>query len=167
MFNFYCTALPRHSFLHNLVDFLEQSQRGPQRGQRITTSLQRLQSLTRPPTQYEQIERIKTVSLLRTSPTPRNYRHHPAALRDQGSRETLQRSRQAQKRVEQMRRVYGIGGATPSSPEGKDSLNSGRINEAGEREGEGETGFDEINDIEREADELYQWTQELSFDDIG
>ena len=64
-----------------------------------------------------------------------------------------------------MRRVYGLGGASPSSPEGKDSLKSGRTNEEGERGGE--TGLDEIKDIEREADELYQWTQELSFDDIG
>ena len=67
-----------------------------------------------------------------------------------------------------MRRAYGVGGARPpSSPEGKGSLKSGRTNEAGEGEGEGETGIDEINDIELEADELYQWTQELSFDDIG
>ena len=63
-----------------------------------------------------------------------------------------------------MRQAYGLGGASLSSPEGKGSLKSGRTNEAGE--GEGETGFDEMNDIEREADELYQWTQELSFDDI-
>ena len=67
-----------------------------------------------------------------------------------------------------MRRVYGLGGITPSSPEGKDSLKSGRTSDMGE-EGEGgdEAGFDEMNEIEREADELYQWTQELSFEDIG
>lgn len=68
-----------------------------------------------------------------------------------------------------MRRAYGLGGASPSSPEGKGSLalKSGRTSEVGERGEKGEIGFDEINDIERGADELYRWTQELSFDDIG
>jgi hypothetical protein len=64
-----------------------------------------------------------------------------------------------------MRRVYRVGGASPSSPELEGKMKSGRTTEM--EEGEGETGFDEINDIDREADELYQWTQELSFDDIG
>ena len=62
-----------------------------------------------------------------------------------------------------MRQAYGLGG---SSPEGKGSLKSGRTSKLGE-DGRDETDFDEMNEIEREADELYQWTQELSFEDIG
>ena len=160
-------ALPRHSLLHNLVEFLEQSQTG----QTTTPSLQRLQSFTRLPTQNEQVERIKTVSSLQ-SPTPHHYpRHHHPALQE--SRETLRHSRQAQRRVEQMRRVYGLGAGSPTSPEARGSLRSGRTSElgkVGEGEGGGETepgAGDEMNEIEREADELYQWSQELSFEDIG
>ena len=169
------TALPRHSLLHNIIEFLEQDQThlGPPRLKgkisRTTASLERLQSLRRPPTQHEQIEHIKAVSSLQSLSS----RHpHPAGRENQ---ETLRRSRQAQRRVERMRKAYGFG-LTPS-PAGdydrereEDGLLSGRSTEA---EGEGvcdgvlaETN-DEINEIEKEAFELYQWTQELSLEEIG
>ena len=51
-------ALPRHSFLHNLVEYLEERGRGRE-------SIERLASLTRPQTQTEQAHIIKTVSSLR------------------------------------------------------------------------------------------------------
>ena len=70
-----------------------------------------------------------------------------------------------------MRRVYRLGeGKANTSPEDKGSprTRSGRTSELGTMEKEGEDGFDfdEMNEIEREAEELYQWTQELSFEDI-
>ena len=72
-----------------------------------------------------------------------------------------------------MRKAYGLG-QTPSPAgdcnHGMEGLISGRSTEM---EGEGvcdgvlaETN-DEINEIEKEAFELYQWTQELSFEEIG
>ena len=153
------TALPRHSLLHNLVEFLEQAQLGGN-GERATAPIERLQSFTRPPTQYEQIEHIKTVSSLRSLSS----RHHPAL---QESQETLRRSRQAQRRVEQMRRAYGLG-PTPS-PEAKSFLKSGRTSEREKIENHDEMAEpnDEMNEMEREAFELYQWSQDLSFEDIG
>ena len=72
-----------------------------------------------------------------------------------------------------MRRVYGLGASPVSaSPEANGSLKSGRTGELEkavreEEDGdENEPGVDEMNEIEREADELYQWSQELSFEDI-
>ena len=54
------TVLPRHSFLYNIVDFLTRAHLPG------GMSLERMQSLTRPPTQAEQIEYIKAVSSMRS-----------------------------------------------------------------------------------------------------
>lgn len=73
-----------------------------------------------------------------------------------------------------MRKAYGFG-QTPSPAAAGDHDHevkglSGRSTEMeGERVHNGvlaETN-DEINEIEKEAFELYQWTQELSFEEIG
>lgn len=73
-----------------------------------------------------------------------------------------------------MRKAYGIG-QTPSPAADHDREVKGLISRSGrtsKMEGEGvrdglaETN-DEINEIEKEAFELYQWTQELSFEEIG
>ena len=53
------TVLPHHSFLHNIVTFLERAHMPG------GLSLERLQSFTRPPTQAEQIEQIKAVTSMR------------------------------------------------------------------------------------------------------
>ena len=53
------TVLPCHSFLHNIVVFLERAHMPG------GLSLGRLQSFKRPPTQAEQIEHIKAVTSMR------------------------------------------------------------------------------------------------------
>ena len=53
------TVLPCHSFLHNIVVFLEHAHMPG------GLSLERLQSFKRPPTQAEQIEHIKAVTSMR------------------------------------------------------------------------------------------------------
>ena len=71
-----------------------------------------------------------------------------------------------------MRKAYGLG-PTPS-PEGKLSAMKSEV----VKEGEGDGGepdeavavdgpSEEMNDIEKEAFELYQWSKDLSFEDIG
>ena len=71
-----------------------------------------------------------------------------------------------------MRKAYGFG-QTPSPAGDHDCKVEGLSGRSTEMEGEGvcdgvlaETN-DEINEIEKEAFELYQWTQELSFEEIG
>ena len=56
LFSYMHAALPRHSVMYSVVELLEHS---------VVPgglSLEKLRSFTRPPTQVEQIQRIKTVS---------------------------------------------------------------------------------------------------------
>ena len=80
-----------------------------------------------------------------TTPRPPSY---------SSGKEGGRRSRQAQQRVDKMRKVYGLDRSSEEGP------NTGvRVHKETVKKEKDE-------DWEQEADDLYQWTQELSFEDI-
>ncbi|CAI8019508.1 Putative uncharacterized protein CXorf58 [Geodia barretti] len=136
-------ALPRHSMMYSVLELLETCSGGSAAAPSGGLSLEKLRSFTRPPTQTEQIQRIKTVSSLRTG---------------EGERSGSRGSRIARKRARRMRQTFGL--RSPSTPQ---HSQSGRTE--GGSEGEEEAG-EMDSDIEKEASELYEWTQNLSFEDV-
>ena len=70
-----------------------------------------------------------------------------------------------------MRKTY-VFGLTPSPNDHdrdrvKALLENGEVEERDKFDGVLTEANDELNEIEKEAFELYQWSQELSFEDIG
>ncbi len=137
-------ALPRHTPLHNLLDLLDGS-----RHTGISVPLQRIRSLALSPPHQQQLEQLKVLSSLGEAQPPWTRPPHSRGPLSMGG-EAQRRSRQAKRRADKMRRVYKEGG----------------------REGEGLTTplsgekREEEEEREEEIDDLYQWTQKLSFDDI-
>ncbi|PIK56092.1 hypothetical protein BSL78_06988 [Apostichopus japonicus] len=142
-------VLPRTTILYDILDFVENGKTTP----RLHSEFRVL--TTRPVTQEMQLEHIKLISKIRTpeiwTPTPRQ---PPKSGRQSQPGETARRSRQATLRANRMKKMYAdgkreewidSGGGVPSETDGRE----------------------EEEDWEREADKLFEWTQGLSYDDIG
>lgn len=150
-------VLPRHSFLHSLVEFLEQAHFPS------GLSLQRLQSLAHPPSQAQQIDHIKVVTSLSTQSVISPRRRLPSS---QGSsRGPSRRSRQAQQRVERMKKAYEITKLPSTSPE-VERPPSNEEDDSRHQEHLVSDDDVEIEEWDKEVCELYQWSKQLSFDDI-
>lgn len=139
-------ALPRHTPLHTLVDLLDVSRHAG------SVSLNQLSSCTQSLTQQHR-PHPRAISV------PGDFYQPPSSQGSQRSQVrtptsagdcTQRRSRQAKKRAELMRKTYS---RSRSREEGRDS-----------GEGEGQERGEEA--WQEEAEDLYQWTQNLSFDDI-
>lgn len=149
-------VLPRHTIFYDIVDFLFNHRMTP----RLRDEIPLL--ITRPLTQDIQIQHIRAVSEMRSPdvpmPTPKS------KLSGMNSQISGRRSKQARARAMKMRKLYGLDredmldsrGQTAVSEEPEDYFDKYGI--TGEYGEEGEQW-------EREARKLYEWTQELSFND--
>ena len=135
--------MARHTPLHSLLDLLDGS-----RCAGGSVSLQRIRSFALSPPHQKQIEQLKALSSLSEAQPPWPHLLHRGSLSAGG--EARRRSRQAKQRAEKMRKMY-------HQEEG-----GGR----GREEVATPTSRAEGEDWEEEIDDLYQWTQKLSFDDI-
>ena len=139
-------VLPRHSHLHHLVHFLNKTHFSSE-----SVSLTRLKDYMKSPAEHmghEQHSRVMVSPSLSPSSqqpnTPQDQHNHPH-IHVSRSAGALRRSRQAKQRANKMRKAY------------REKTDT--------EEGEEEEG-QEMREWEQEADDLYQWTQQLSFDDI-
>lgn len=149
-------VLPRHTIFYDIVDFLFTHRMTPRLRQEVPLLL------IRPLTQDIQIQHIRAVSQMRSPdvpmPTPKS---KMSGIQSQVSG---RRSKQARARAVKMRKMYGLDrddtldsrGQTAVSEEPEDYFDKYGI--TGEEGEEGEAW-------EREARKLYEWTQELSFND--
>lgn len=148
--------LPRHTIFYDIVDFLFTRVMTPRLRQEVPLLI------TRPITQDIQVQHIRAVSQLRSPdvpmPTPKS------KLSGIQSQVSGRRSKQARLRAMKMRKMYGLdredtfesAGQTAVSEEPEDYFDKYGIT--------GEDGEDP-EAWEREAKKLYEWTQELSFND--
>lgn len=149
-------VLPRYTIFYDIIDFLFNHRMTPRLREEIPLLV------TRPLTQDIQIQHIRAVSEMRSPdvpmPTPKS------KLSGIQSQVSGRRSKQARARAMKMRKMYGLEredmldscGQTAVSEEPEDYFDKYGIT--------GEYG-DEGEQWEREARKLYEWTQELSFND--
>ncbi|XP_052782799.1 uncharacterized protein CXorf58-like [Mya arenaria] len=149
-------VLPRHTVFYDIIDFLYNHRMTP----RLRDEIPLL--VTRPITQDIQIQHIRAVTEMRSPdvpmPTPKS---KMSGIQSQISG---RRSKQARMRAMKMRKMYGLDredvldsrGQTAVSEEPEDYFDKYGIT--------GEYG-EEGDQWEREARKLYEWTQELSFND--
>lgn len=135
--HYLATALPRHTPLHNLVDLLDSSRQLA--GGNV--SLQKLESSLRQ--SQSETRPGSTLSDYELSSSRRSQVRSEESCR--GSDGGQRRSRQARRRAELMKAAYREGRETAELPEGSTK---------------------QEEPWEEEIDDLYQWTQKLSFDDI-
>lgn len=147
-------ALPRHSMMYSVIELLERSAAAtPSRGGSRGLSLEKLRSFTRPPSQMEQIQRIKTVSSLGVGGSVER-----GAGGGGGSSRGPHGSRLARQRAKKMKEIYTT--KSPNTTQG--------IEDEGEELTGGDTreGGESDTELDREASDLYEWTQNLSFEDV-
>ncbi|CAH1245754.1 CXorf58 [Branchiostoma lanceolatum] len=160
-------ALPRQSIMYDIVEYLYHTGTPSSRLQADLPIL-----MSRPITQEIQLQHIQAISQLRTPPpapcTTAQSRTRPRPLSSGGR--SQRGSKQAKKRAQQMRKLYQQEGkevGNVSSPRQHPPEGHG---EGGVPGGRGEylgvPGEDQ-EDWEQEADKLYEWTQELNFDDLA
>ncbi|XP_064615141.1 uncharacterized protein CXorf58-like [Liolophura sinensis] len=145
--------VPRHTMFYDIVDYLY--------SHRISDRLRAEVPLlmVRPINQGIQRQHIKIVSQFRplptvyTAPVSTHIGSHPIQYTG-----TERRSRQARLRAKKMRKAFGISERGDPEYGGDEGL-----------EGMGVVGALEggDDDWEDEANKLYEWTQELSFEDIA
>ncbi|XP_005092727.1 putative uncharacterized protein CXorf58 [Aplysia californica] len=162
-------VLPRHTIFFDVVDFAYNNRLTPRLKEEIPILL------SRPVTQEVQVRHIKAISKMRTPvypfgpfPTPSKSKLSGAVSHSQMS---SRRSKQAKQRALKMRKVY--------SRELGDEEKGEFMSEAGDMEDyfaklggdetemfeEEEVGEMGDEDWDKEANKLYEWTQELSFND--
>ncbi|KAK3598598.1 hypothetical protein CHS0354_039620 [Potamilus streckersoni] len=149
-------VLPRHTIFYDLVDFLYTQRMTP----RLRAEIPLL--VTRPVTQDIQVQQIRAISEIRSLDVPMPSKSKLSGYIGQVSG---RRSKQARIRAMKMRKMYGLDkersdldsrGQTAVSEEPDDYFDKYGI--TGEEGNDGE-------DWEKEAKKLYEWTQELSFND--
>ncbi|XP_019644979.1 PREDICTED: putative uncharacterized protein CXorf58 [Branchiostoma belcheri] len=151
-------ALPRQSIMYDIVEYLYHTGTPSSRLQEDLPIL-----MSRPITQEIQLQHIQAISQLRTPPpapcTTAQSRTRPRPLSSGGR--SQRGSKQAKKRAQQMKKLYQQEGK-----EGLEPVPSGTpLDEVGRDQYLGAPGEDQ-EDWEQEADKLYEWTQELNFDDL-
>ncbi|XP_071798955.1 uncharacterized protein CXorf58-like [Asterias amurensis] len=168
-------VLPRTTILYDVIDYLNRGGNAPSK--RLQVELPVLTA--RPVTQEMQREHVRIISELRTPlqitiPSPT---FKPTSARPSTSGQTSRRSRQAKQRASRMKRMYmeskaqSQGGNVAYDPVGtvaaaQTAPGSGPYEEDDEEMDYGMDG-DEGEEWEREADQMYAWTQDLSYEDIG
>lgn len=137
------SALPRHTPLHNMLDLLNNSRGG------AGVSLHQLESCTLPLThQQQQIRTVPSLADINQIPSSQRSRVRSGSGHEAGGQ---RRSRQARRRAERMKKAY-------NREESQDCWE--------EAEGEGEGQGNGAEAWEEDVEDLYQWTQKLSYDDI-
>ncbi|KAL5004452.1 hypothetical protein ScPMuIL_017908 [Solemya velum] len=147
-------VLPRHNIFYDIVDFLYNQQMTPRLQEEIPLLVKR------PVTQDIQLQHIRAISQIRSPITPMVPAPTPKSkMSGYGSQLSHRRSKQARHRAAKLRKMYGLDregsklesrGHTAVSEDASEYLD-----QDGDREEE----------WEREASKLYEWTQELSFND--
>ncbi|XP_013415353.1 putative uncharacterized protein CXorf58 [Lingula anatina] len=154
-------SLPRTTIFFDVVDYLYHHRMSP----RLKKELPQL--LSRPITQETQLQHIKIISRLRTpavteapGPTPRSTRYSR-----ESSKLTGRRSKQAQMKAAKMRRMYGMESRSEmTSSVGHSPSRLGQAQGLGDSYYSGDE--EEEEEWEREANKLYEWTQELKFEEV-
>lgn len=162
-------VLPRHTIFFDVVDFAYNNRVTPRLKQEIPLLL------SRPVTQEVQVRHIKAISKMRTPiypfgplPTPsKSKMSMGGASRSQLS---SRRSKQAKLRALKMRQLYSKGDT--GVPEGDNVLDD-EDDVHGYKENDRDRAFvedgedidEEDEEWDREGSKLYEWTQELSFND--
>ncbi|XP_061185716.1 uncharacterized protein CXorf58-like isoform X1 [Saccostrea echinata] len=163
-------VLSRRTIFYDVIDYLYNQRITPRLRQEIPVLVQR------PVSQEIKVQHIRAISTLRSESIPvgaplttpkskmSGYVSHPVSSR---------RSRQAKARASKLRKMYGLDRSTyDSSSEGSKLLDSREPTAVSEEPDDyfdkygitGEEGEDP-EEWEREASKLYEWTQELSFND--
>ncbi|XP_022346089.1 uncharacterized protein CXorf58-like isoform X2 [Crassostrea virginica] len=155
--------LSRRTIFYDVIDYLYNQRITPRLRQEIPVLVQR------PVSQEIKVQHIRAISTLRSESVPMGaplttpkskmsgYTSHPISSR---------RSRQAKARASKLRKMYGL------DREGSKLLDSREPTAVSEEPDDyfdkygitGEEGED-AEEWEREASKLYEWTQELSFND--
>lgn len=153
--------LPRRTIFYDVVDYLYNQRMTPALQEQIPILVQR------PVSQEVKVQHIRAVSHIRSPtlpggplPTPKSklsgYMSHPPSSR---------RSKQARARAMKMRKMYGLDKDGPRLDSREPTALSEEPNEYFEKyDIAGEEGEDG-EEWEQEANKLYEWTQELSFND--
>jgi len=158
-------VLPRHTIFFDIVDFAYNNRLTPRLKEEIPILM------SRPVTQEVQVRHIKAISKMRNPvyqfgsfPSPTKSKVSGAASRSQMS---SRRSRQARLKALKMRKLYSEN--MTDAEKGDAASDVGDIEEYYAKMGrEGTGGFDEEDEEMEEWDEgnkLYEWTQELNFND--
>ncbi|KAK3749359.1 hypothetical protein RRG08_056238 [Elysia crispata] len=164
-------VLPRHTIFFDVVDFAYNNRVTPRLKQEIPLLL------SRPVTQEVQVRHIKAISKMRTpiypfGPVPTPSKSKMSVGGPSRSQLSSRRSKQARLRAFKMRRLYSKDLGEGGMHERDAGLDDDDDEEDYHRDGDEDRAFDEdgedIDEEEewdREGSKLYEWTQELSFND--
>ncbi|CAH1781799.1 unnamed protein product [Owenia fusiformis] len=149
-------VIPRYTIFHDVIDYLYNQKLSPSLAEELPTLL------SRPITQEIQLRQIKLISRIRTPPlapcsTPKGKFSSPQSS-------TARRSKQARIRALKMKRMYGLE-ATEQKPSDISENRETKLTFDLPNEDDDLDKMDEHWEIE--ADKLYEWTQDLSFEDIS
>lgn len=148
------SEIPRYTVFYDLLEYLESSHAGV--SEHLRENIPRL--LTRPSTVAQEIEQANVVSLMKAPPhTPMSPSKMTSAraslLEREKTRNSSRGSKQARERAASMRQMY-TRGAT------EDTLQT-----TGGRTGGKQNTFVSIEENwEEEAEQLFKWSQELTFE---
>ncbi|XP_033124978.1 putative uncharacterized protein CXorf58 [Anneissia japonica] len=146
--------LTRSTILYDIVDYLE----GNQASSRLQNEMKAL--ISRPVTQELQREHIRIISELRT-PEPLVLPKSQNTARVSSGSQSSRGSRQARQRASKMRRMY------QTTNENEPGLQVDVTKSNDEKNGDDYHLVQSGDEFEEEADQLFTWTQNLSYEDIG
>ncbi|XP_065889234.1 uncharacterized protein CXorf58-like isoform X2 [Dysidea avara] len=142
-------SLPRGNKFYSIMDYLSAwplLKEG--------NSFQKMRNFSRPPTQEEKMVCIRSVTSVKSPPK------HSGRVAS-ASRESSRRSKKAHLHVEKMRKMFERN--KPYKSQGNTEMRDDHTSTSNDVPSEDDD--DDDDDWEREADELYQWSQQLSIDD--
>lgn len=149
-------VLPRYTIFYDIVDFLYNHRMTPRLREEIPLLI------LRPLTQDIQVQHIRAVSEMRSPdvpmPTPKS------KLSGIQSQVSGRRSKQARIRAMKMRKLYGLDGEGMFDSRGQTAV-SEEPEDYFDKYGIGGEYGEDGEQWEKEAKKLYEWTQELSFND--
>ncbi|XP_038049860.1 putative uncharacterized protein CXorf58 [Patiria miniata] len=164
------SVLPRTTILYDVIDYLNRGGNSP--SVRLQAEMPMLTA--RPVTEEMQREHVRIISELReplaipiASPT-----FKPSSSRASTSGHTSRRSKQAKQRASRMRKMYMEGkaesrGENPSDDEAVGTVAAAQVMSEDFDDDRMLDDDAEEEEWQREADQLYAWTQDLSYEDIG
>ncbi|XP_071950456.1 uncharacterized protein CXorf58-like [Antedon mediterranea] len=144
--------LTRSTILYDIVDYIEGNQASP----RLKSEMKAL--ISRPITQDMQREHIRIISELR-SVDPLVLVKSANTARGTSAGRSSRGSRQAKQRADKMKRMYQSANENEPGLQFDVTLLNEGVNNSFELPQSGD-------ELEEEADQLYTWTQNLSYDDI-
>ncbi|XP_022095200.1 putative uncharacterized protein CXorf58 [Acanthaster planci] len=165
------SVLPRTTILYDVIDYLNRGGNSP--SARLQAEMPALTA--RPLTEEMQRAHVRIISELREPlqipiPSPT---FKPSSSRGSTPGHTSRRSRQAKQRASKMRKMYMASkaesrGENPSYDDAVGTVAAAQVVSGGYQDDEyGMLDDDVEEEWQKEADQLYAWTQDLSYEDIG